>query len=136
MYTSNDLLFPHHAISSLRRLRGSKWQQLIERVLTLPENHEETLALMLTMIRLNGCMSCETDSYRAMRGCAACALQTLRRFKGDDDELLDLFQDALHDVQNFADDTPNVHVLREVYRIDPEDLPLSMKEKIAQHQKI
>jgi hypothetical protein len=136
MYTSNDLLFPHHAILSLRYLRGPQWQQLVERVLTLPENHEETLALILTMIRLNGCMACETDSYRAMRGCAACALQTLRRFKGDDDELFKLFQDALQDVQDFADDNPNVHVLREVYRIDPEDLPIAFKERIAQRQKV
>jgi len=136
MYTSNDLLFPYHAIPSLRRLRGSKWQQLVERVLTLPENHEETIALMMTMIRLNGCMSCETDSYRAMRGCAACALQTLRRYKGSDEEILDLFHDALRDVQIFADDNPNVNILREVYRITAEDLPLSMKEKIAQRQKV
>ncbi|MFN8372130.1 MAG: hypothetical protein U0694_04550 [Anaerolineae bacterium] len=136
MYTSNDLLFPYHAIPSLRRLRGSKWQQLVERVLTLPENHEETLALMMTMIRLNGCMSCETDSYRAMRGCAACALQTLRRYKGSDEEILDLFHDALRDVQTFADDNPNVNILREVYRITAEDLPLSMKEKISQRQKV
>ncbi len=136
MYTTNDLLFPYHAIPSLRRLRGTQWQKLVERVLTLPENHEETLALMLTMIRLNGCMSCETDSYRAMRGCAACALQTLRRYKGSDDELLDLFHDALREVQEFADDHPNVNVLREVYRIDPNDLPLALREKIAQRQKV
>jgi hypothetical protein len=71
-----------------------------------------------------------------MRGCAACALQTLRRFKGDDDELFKLFQDALQDVQDFADDNPNVHVLREVYRIDPEDLPIAFKERIAQRQKV
>jgi hypothetical protein len=136
MYTSNDLLFPAHAITSLRHLRGDKWQQLVERVLTLPENHEESLALVLTMIRLNGCMACETDSYRAMRGCAACALQTLRRFKGDDDDLLKLFQDALQDVQDFADDTPNVNVLREVYRIDPEDFAIAFKERLAQRQKV
>jgi hypothetical protein len=81
MYTKNELMFPHHAISSLRRLRGASWKTLVERVITLPECHEETLAFMLMMVRLNGCMACETDSYRAMRGCAACSLQTLRRFK-------------------------------------------------------
>jgi hypothetical protein len=51
------------------------------------------------MIRLNGCLSCETDSYRAMRGCAACAVQTLRRFKGSDRELTRAFQQALDDVR-------------------------------------
>jgi hypothetical protein len=102
MYTSNDILFPHHAIASLKNLRGQAWYQLVERITTLPETHEETLAFMLMMIRLNGCMSCETDSYRAMRGCTACAIQTLRRFKGDDSEMLDMFARALKDVREFA----------------------------------
>src|SRR3990172_1359177 len=102
MYTSNDLLFPHHVIPSLKLLRGPKWRALVERIVTLPEEHEETLAFMLMMIRLNGCMACETDSYRAMRGCTACAHQTLRRFKGDDEELVEMFRDALGDVREFA----------------------------------
>ncbi len=104
MYTSNEILFPHHVIPSLRKLRGPQWRELVERVIALPETHEETLAFMLMMIRLNGCMACETDSYRAMRGCAACAVQTLRRYKGDDAELLEFFHQALEEVQKFADD--------------------------------
>lgn len=103
MYTNNELMFPHHVIPSLRRLRGKQWKALVERVITLPECHEETLAFMLMMIRLNGCMVCETDSFRAMRGCAACALQTLRRFKGEDEELIALYQQALLEVRQFAD---------------------------------
>lgn len=102
MYTNNEILFPHHVLPALRNLRGPQWRQLVERVLTLPETHEETLALMLLMIRLDGCMVCETDSYRAMRGCAGCAVQTLRRHKGGDEELLELFQQALDDVREFA----------------------------------
>lgn len=102
MYTDNALLFPRHVIPSLRSLRGQMWDTLIERVSNLPECHEETLAFMLMMINLNSCMSCETDSYRAMRGCGACAQQTLRRYKGSDEELLQLFQDALDNVRGFA----------------------------------
>lgn len=108
MYTSNELLFPHHVISSLKKLRGPKWSDLVERVVALPETHEESLAFMLMMIRLNGCMACETDSYRAMKGCAACALQTLRRFKGEDDELLEFYGQALTDVRDFARLSPDV----------------------------
>ncbi|MCU0513816.1 MAG: hypothetical protein MUE40_14755 [Anaerolineae bacterium] len=104
MYANNDILFPHSAIGTLRGLRGPHWARLVERVLTLPENHEETLAFMLMMVRLNGCLTCETDSYRAMRGCAACAGQTLRRFKGDDEELFGIYQAALKDVRRFARD--------------------------------
>jgi len=74
MYTENALFFPKTAIASLQKLRGAQWEALVERVTTLPETHEETLALMLLMIQLNGCLTCETDSYRAMRGCCACAV--------------------------------------------------------------
>jgi hypothetical protein len=102
MYSSNDILFPRNAISSLKDMRGKVWADLVERVSALAENHEETLAFMLMMIRLNGCISCETDSYRAMRGCAACAQQTLRRFKGEDEELVEMFHKAIKDVREFA----------------------------------
>jgi hypothetical protein len=102
MYTQNEIFFPHSAISALRKLRGPEWRELVEHILKLPETHEETLAFMLMMIRLNGCMLCETDSYRAMRGCAACAQQTLRRFKGEDEELLRLYQAALNDIRQFT----------------------------------
>ena len=103
MYTNNEILFPHHVIPALKKLRGPKWQALIERITKLPETHEETLAFMMMMIRLDGCMACETDSFRAMRGCAACALQTLRRYKGEDEELISQFSAALEEVQKFAD---------------------------------
>ncbi|PJF21480.1 MAG: hypothetical protein CUN56_10885 [Phototrophicales bacterium] len=111
MYTDNELLFPYDAISSLKDLRGAQWSELVERVATLDEHHEEVLAFMLMMIRLNGCLSCETDSYRAMRGCVACAHQTLRRFKGTDQELFALFEQALHDIRVFCDENPSIDVL-------------------------
>jgi hypothetical protein len=117
MYTSNELLFPHHVISSLRKLRGPQWRELVEHILTLPETHEETLALMMLMIRLNGCLACETDSYRAMKGCAACALQTLRRYKGDDQELLDMYAQALDDVKDFGRHSPDVTYNRSVLEL-------------------
>lgn len=112
MYTNNELMFPNYVIPSLRKLRGPKWQALVERVTNQTEFHEETLAFMLMMVRLNGCVACETDSYRAMRGCAACAHQTLRRYKGDDEELLAAFDQALADVRRFADTHPKVGILQ------------------------
>ncbi len=111
MYTNNDILFPHSAIASLKDLRDAEWNALVEHILTLPENHEETLAFMLTMIRLNGCMSCETDSYRAMRGCASCTIQTLRRFKDDDSQLFAMYEQALKDVRSFAYETDTYTIL-------------------------
>jgi hypothetical protein len=106
MYAKNELMFPPLVIHSLRNQRGPEWQKLVERVLTLEEDHPETLALCLTMIRLDGCVECETDSYRAMRGCSMCATQTLRRHKGSDKELLKLYKTALKDVEGFLDARP------------------------------
>ncbi|MDZ4765271.1 MAG: hypothetical protein SGI73_12030 [Chloroflexota bacterium] len=102
MYANNAIFFPYDVIPTLRTLRGIAWQSLVERVLTLPELHEETLALMLTLIRINGCVPCETDSFRAMRGCTACAVQMLRRYKGDDDALLSEYDDALNEIRTFT----------------------------------
>lgn len=101
MYTKNELMFPHYAIPHLRDARGEAWRTLIDRVSALPETHEEVLAFMLAMIRLNGCMPCETDSYRAMRGCTVCTLQTLRRFKEPDEELLAIYEEALADIRAY-----------------------------------
>jgi len=101
MYAANEILFPAHVIPELRSSRGAKWRDLIDHVLTLPQTHEEVLAFMLMMVRLNGCMECETDSYRAMRGCNLCALQTLRRYKGSDDQLLAIYQENLNTIRDY-----------------------------------
>ena len=106
MYAENEILFPPHVIPRLARARGELWRALVERVNDLPPDHEETLAFSLLMIRLDGCLSCETDSYRAMRGCAACALQTLHRFKGTDQDLLQRYQKAVQDVQAYLASNP------------------------------
>jgi hypothetical protein len=101
MYTRNELMFPPSVIPQLREQRGPDWQKLVDRVLTLEEDHPEVLAFVLMMIRLDGCMECETDSYRAMRGCSNCAIQTLRRNKVTDRELIKQYKTALKDVEVF-----------------------------------
>jgi hypothetical protein len=115
VYTDNELFFPITVIPTLKHARGERWGELVARIEHLPECHEETLAFMLMMTRLNGCSSCETDSYRAMRGCGACTHQTLRRFKGSDDELVAAFERALGDIRQFAEEhaTLGQFVLRE-----------------------
>jgi hypothetical protein len=102
MYTKNELMFPPHVIPMLRDQRGPEWQKLVDRVLNLEEDHAEVLAFVLMMIRFDGCMECETDSYRAMRGCGNCAIQTLRRMKVSDRELLKQYKAALKDVEVFV----------------------------------
>lgn len=101
MYADNELLFPTNAITNLKNARDAEWGGLVDRVCRLPEDHVERLAFSLMMIRLDGCLNCETDSYRAMKGCVACAKQTLRRYKGSDRELRVEYEIALGDVESF-----------------------------------
>jgi hypothetical protein len=96
--TDAEMIFPARVIPTLRKLRGNDWKLLIDQVSAQPESSPDVLAFSLMMIRLGACMTCHSDSYRAMRGCTLCALQTITRFKGTDDELLDLWQAARIDI--------------------------------------
>jgi len=108
MYTDNEILFPHYAIASLQRLRGKEWSQLIEKLTQMDETSPEVLAFMSMMIGLNGCIPCETDSYRAMRGCSACAQQTLRRFKGSDADLIAKYNKSLDEMRDYTTENPEL----------------------------
>lgn len=94
VYRKYDLLFTPRLIPELRALRGDSWAGLIDRLATLPETHPDVLAFSVMMINLGGCLSCEMDSYRAQRGCAACARQTIIGFKGTDQQLLKRYDKA------------------------------------------
>jgi hypothetical protein len=104
MYQSDaEILFPARVIPSLRNLRGQVWQQLIDRVLSQPPESSEQQAFMLMMIRLDGCLTCHADSYRAMRGCTLCAQQTITRFKGSDQDLVAEFEQARIDIEHWQE---------------------------------
>jgi hypothetical protein len=101
MYVNTDIMFPPRVIPTLRDACGPAWRGLVDEVTELDETHPQSLAFSLMMIRLDGCLECETDSFRAMRGCAACALQTVKRFRTNERELLRLHGAALKDVQAY-----------------------------------
>lgn len=111
MYADNELLFPPYVIPRLRNSKGEAWQKLVDRVALLSQDDPESLAFSLMMIHLNGCLKCETDSYRAMRGCTACARQSLRRYKEPDQNLLDRYKLALEEIQTHLHAEPVEHVL-------------------------
>jgi hypothetical protein len=98
MYNNDtELLFPSRVIKSLADQRGEDWRELIKRVDSLPEDSPEHLAFVLLMTRLNNCNTCNSDSFRAMRGCTQCTLQNVRRFRGSDKEFIKQYQIALRD---------------------------------------
>lgn len=88
-----DILFPARAIRSLRNLRGPEWRALVDRVSQhTSEQHPDVLAFILMMVRQNSCLSCHPHTFRAMRGCTICAQQVIARYKGDDQELIQLWE--------------------------------------------
>jgi hypothetical protein len=102
MYNSDtDLLFPPRVIPTLRDLRGEVWRNLIDCIVELEPTEIDRMAFVLLMIRLGGCASCHADSFRALRGCTQCAYQTVRRFRGSDDELVKMFNTARLDIERY-----------------------------------
>ena len=113
-----ELLFPPRLIPDLGNLRGDEWRELVEHVASLPETHQDTLAFCLMMIRLNACLGCVSGSYRFMRGCELCSQQTIARYQGTDDELIEQFHKAKHDLTHYGED--QIELVPDITEPDPE----------------
>ena len=98
IHEDTDVLFPPRVIPSLRDLRGEHWKDLVTQVEQQSLVHPDRLAFVLFMVRISGCVTCHADSFRAMRGCTQCAIQTVRRHRGDDHDLIKGFTEAQHDI--------------------------------------
>lgn len=98
-----ELLFPATIIPSLINLRGEQWQLLVKEIGLSKPDSIEIMAFTLTMVRIGNCVFCNSDSYRAMHGCRQCARQALNRFRGSDDDLVNLFDAAKYDVKEYLE---------------------------------
>lgn len=87
-----EILFPLRVLPSLRSIHGEEWQRLVDQILAndCPIKERYTFALM--MVKMCGCVGCNADSFRAMRGCSQCARQTVRRNRSSDQELTDQYR--------------------------------------------
>ncbi len=111
MYQSDtEMLFPTRVIPSLKNLRGPAWKSLVETAASAADGDETTLAFGLMMVRLNGCLTCHSDSYRAMRGCTVCAQQAVSRYKDADDGLIKLYQKASREVHLYLMDGTQIEL--------------------------
>lgn len=115
-----ELLFPPRLIPDLQDLRGEKWAELVKHVASLPETDPDTLAFCLMMIRLNACLGCVSGSYRFMRGCELCSQQTIARYQGTDEELIELFQQAKDDLTRYEEE--GIELVLDPLEPDPEIL--------------
>jgi len=102
MYNSDtELMFPLRVIPELRALRGDVWKELIDQITAPGADLLDQYAFVLMLVRMGGCVPCNADSFRAMRGCTQCARQTVRRYKGTDTDLVNTFQTARKEVAAF-----------------------------------
>ncbi len=101
MYPTAEILFPLRIAPHLKDLRGPRWRELVSRVASLPETHPDALAFVLMMIRLNECLRCHRESYRYQQGCLRCSTQSVVYFKGTDEDLLKLYEQAQRDIRRY-----------------------------------
>jgi len=92
---SPEFVFPPYAIPALHGMRGVEWDRLVEAMLQSSPTSPERAAFVLMIVGLAGCVSCQADSYRAMRGCVPCSRQVIRRYAGEDEELSKQYHAAL-----------------------------------------
>ena len=86
---------------SLRNVRDEKWTAIIDHVTAANVSTKDQLAFTLMMVKLDGCINCNTDSFRAMRGCTQCAKQNIKRFRGNDDELFEQYEQARIEIEKY-----------------------------------
>ena len=98
-----EMLFPARVIPALRDLRGKEWRAFVDRISISPEQDPDVLAFGLLMIRLNGCMTCTADSYRALHGCTQCAQHVVSRYKGSDADLIERWQEARGEILEYLE---------------------------------
>ena len=87
-----EVFFPLRVAPQLRGMRGEAWSNLIDLISSEQASLAEKGAFVLMMVRIGGCVNCNSDSFRAMRGCSQCAKLTVKRFRGQDNELIDQFR--------------------------------------------
>src|SRR4030042_5928092 len=107
-HEETEMLFPMRVVPSLGDLRGVSLKRLAARISKLEEDDTDALAFGLMMIRLSGCLNCQADSFRALRGCTACARQAILRDRGDDQELLRLYEKARKEINTYLEENPSL----------------------------
>lgn len=88
-------------IPLLKTLRGEEWAALVEMQQSSDCTWLEKYAFVLMMVRISGCVNCNSDSFRAMRGCTACSKQSVKRFRGSDPELIEQYRQVQKEVEQF-----------------------------------
>jgi hypothetical protein len=106
---STEFLFPPRLIPELMDLRGKDWHNLIEEISQEEPKSFERIGFELFMVRLNNCVTCHIDSYRSLHGCLKCARQSISHYRGNDQELIELFKKACAEIKNYLKKEDNYY---------------------------
>jgi hypothetical protein len=97
-----ELVYPLRVSPVLGTMRGDDWQVLVGRISSNQADLLDQYGFVLLMVKLSGCLACNADSFRAMRGCTLCAKQTIRRYRGNDRDLIEQFNISRREVEAYV----------------------------------
>lgn len=134
MYPDSEILFPYRAVKGLKNLRGPLWQELVKRVLQLPEDHPDAITFSFLVMRLADCLHCDQGSYKAYLGCQTCSQRIITGFKGSDEDLLFLYEEAKEDIRRYLEEgvpPPAEHLIPvKVRPVDAIDISEKQKQRV------
>ena len=94
-----QILFPVSAIKQLKGVRSPAWDGLIERIVQLNPDNQEVIGFVLMMTRQCSCITCNSDSFRMLKGCEECGKQAIRRNKCNDDAFISNHADCVTEIE-------------------------------------
>jgi len=98
-----ELVFPIRVLPHLKHLRSEIWESITEKVIERPNDLSNQMAFTLMMTKIAGCLTCDSDSFRAIRGCTLCTQQALKRYRGSDKELEILLNKSQEKVKKYLE---------------------------------
>jgi hypothetical protein len=98
-----ETLYPFRVTPLLKSYRSKIWKDIIDQVVDKQASDIDQIGFSMMMVKLGGCITCSADSFRAMKGCTHCATQTVRRFRGTDEELKELFLENVEEVKKYRE---------------------------------
>ena len=105
MFNSDaELLFPPRLLPDIKGIRSETWAKMVGQASGQKSHLLDQLAMELLLVKLAGCVNCDSDSFRAMKGCEFCIRQALRRFKGSDSELMRTYEQSKKEIGKYIKD--------------------------------
>ena len=103
MYNEDtELIFPLRVAPAIRDLHGAAWRKVVDKAHKAGPESPEAVIFVLAMARIDGCHTCNADSFRAMKGCTLCAQDAVRRYRGGERGLLKQVEKAEKDYTKWA----------------------------------